>query len=433
MEDFPTDSSEKQITLKNKNRFLRGNFFASWLQSRQQINQAESLTNKEDEEDDEKKETKQNGFLNKLVKHVRGMFKKQVKIDLLPDKVETYNSETSAPLTEINNETNESDAEMKRILNTPEHSQDKEIIEGGLLPVSADAIQRYQNESETQDVNNSSRLETRLPVPMYSSILKSENVTLTKPEVNESAQSNRPDQRESIDNQALSTGEILQRRQEKRLKREVTFLKKEAVSAKKERQVVKKQQKDFQRKLIRQEQINQEVFNKPFPKTEQYLNNIPNKSSAEQISEPNKLTNISSSLKPNRDILPELQNNKIKELVNSDSDILPEVIQHKVEAAAEHNIPIENLYERRHEIKDEQPLDSYFAAKSSDNVSQLSNQYIRLQKGYGRLSQAVLNKQKSQLADESSQNSIPYKQAIQSGFWSGVVVCIFLIIILLIN
>ncbi len=422
MEDFPTEPSDNETTTTSKRRFLRGNFFASWLQHRQLSRQSETLSNdnENDEETYEKKDTKQSGFLNKLVKSVRGLFKKQIRLDLLPVSVA---ADRSIPYAE----------RIKSEVPTPETNQNEEYIEGGLLPVSDDAIRRYQSETEPQDENGLGDYEISNPELSPVPALVQKQETDDKLKVDNYVESSTSELRETSNSQALSTGEILQRRREKRLKREVSRLKREAVSAKKERQTVKKQQKDFQEKLVRQEQINQEVLNRRLPKLEQSPSELPQVSRIEQLPKPYKIADEIPSLKPSRDILPELQSEKIKELVNSKAGVRPEIILRKVETAAEHNIPIESLYERRHEIKDEQPPESYVAAKSSGAASALAAQYNRLRQAYAHSNLRTVTPLIPQPSPKTTQNSNLYKQAAQSGFWGGVAVCILLIIILLIH
>lgn len=104
---------------------------------------------------------------------------------------------------------------------------------------------------------------------------------------------------------------------------------------------------------------------------------------------------------------------------------------HKVEEAAERNIPIESMYERSHEIKDERPPKTSIITGLSAAASSIAGTYDKLRQLYGQRVKTAAAALKVQPTPKPSTDRGLYKQAAQSGFWTGLVLCIFLLIMLI--
>lgn len=114
----------------------------------------------------------------------------------------------------------------------------------------------------------------------------------------------------------------------------------------------------------------------------------------------------------------------------SPEDIPPEVVLEQVEAAAEKDIPIEAVFEKRHEIKDEPDEKDKRSDTSLNNIGQLSEQIANLAKTTAQMSK--LQSHKPAKSEAKSPKSM-YAQAVTSGFWTALVILAFLGVLLLIN
>src|SRR5207244_3446810 len=100
----------------------------------------------------------------------------------------------------------------------------------------------------------------------------------------------------------------------------------------------------------------------------------------------------------------------------------PEEVLQRVETAAEQNLPIEQLYERRHEIKDDSTKQP---ASSTVSKAGKEPRYAAppIPPPYNPMPTL-----KQQLA--SARNAIMeqemYRQAVASGFWGGIAIVILM-------
>jgi hypothetical protein len=110
--------------------------------------------------------------------------------------------------------------------------------------------------------------------------------------------------------------------------------------------------------------------------------------------------------------------------------VKPEVILEKVAEAAEHNAPLEKVYERRHEIKDEPTKFNTMIGGSAVSISTVLASTMQ--------QSALTDKDRKELArltekaHRSNEKSL-YKQAAVSGFWAALIILVSLATILFVN
>ncbi len=110
----------------------------------------------------------------------------------------------------------------------------------------------------------------------------------------------------------------------------------------------------------------------------------------------------------------------------------PEAVQERVEVAAEQNIPVEAIYERRHEKKD-QP---YEARNSNGGGSSGGNEPILLAEAIKARAAAQSAQASAASASKSGHLETPdhmYKNAVMTGIYGGVIVLVFIAVIVLIR
>lgn len=121
-----------------------------------------------------------------------------------------------------------------------------------------------------------------------------------------------------------------------------------------------------------------------------------------------------------------------KEFTVHDRNARPDVVLEQVELAAEKNIPIESLYERRQEIKDEQgdlaALSAHYGQHQPGGASPVSSVLDSPEFDKARV---VAEQARQPIA--ASQNRSVYKRAAKGGFWAAILVVIVLIAIALLR
>lgn len=114
--------------------------------------------------------------------------------------------------------------------------------------------------------------------------------------------------------------------------------------------------------------------------------------------------------------------------IKEDTPEKPEAVFKKVIAAAEHDDPIERSYERRHEIKDEAgaPLGTGSGPVSIGSIMAGMNDSLPAQPA-SRAHPAPSPRQNDITVQQNGPSM--YDQAVQRGFWGGVIVIIFVMLL----
>lgn len=215
---------------------------------------------------------------------------------------------------------------------------------------------------------------------------------------------------------ALAAIEALSRSREARTKKEISKMKKEAKSAKKERQEMQEHQKAFEKrldlKIKRTEKIKETKHGDIVQAPEIRLQ-------SKEYKEPTTPKEI------------HIDSKEYKELVEHQPHEKPEVVLERVEVAAEHNIPLESLYERRHELKDDafrQPLAKTTTLSSIGQKHKIKTPSVSLKDPMASLKQPA----SPQNQDVASQSTL-YKQAVVGGFWTAIVLLIAILTLVLLS
>ncbi len=110
----------------------------------------------------------------------------------------------------------------------------------------------------------------------------------------------------------------------------------------------------------------------------------------------------------------------------------PQAVLEKIEVAAEQDIPVEAVYERRHESK-EREMDYHSAARGGPTSSQ-HDAILLAEAIKQRLAAepAATGNRATPYQQASPQQPDLYKTAVKNGFWAGVVVLIFAVVAFLI-
>jgi hypothetical protein len=108
----------------------------------------------------------------------------------------------------------------------------------------------------------------------------------------------------------------------------------------------------------------------------------------------------------------------------------PEAVLARVENAADQNIPVEAVYERRHEVKDQPPFEG---GGGSGGPSQAQTPILLA----NALKDRLASVQAASAAAHSEQSSVKspdlYKQAVKRGLWGATVLLIFIAILFVIG
>jgi len=115
------------------------------------------------------------------------------------------------------------------------------------------------------------------------------------------------------------------------------------------------------------------------------------------------------------------------EIKEPELPVRPDVVLEKVVEAAEKNAPIEKLYERRAEVKDEPSKFSSHVASGPVPISTVLSQSVQQSalddKARKQLAKAVRN------AHQSNEGGM-YKKAAVSGFWAALIILVTLTVVL---
>ncbi len=435
---MPDDGNDEK-TPKRWRKFLPGNFLGNYLRDRDKT----KVKNQQPEEDDKEEfypeKTKRFRLLDKLQKQFSRGFRRFIGLDIVPVVASGSNLNVDTPElnSSINLFPNNDLLTVSELNNAPKHQE--EGIDDGVLPISKEAIKRYQ------ELHSISQTEADSSLP---NILSYE--TLTEPpertggaeapmQKAEVASTTYEQRNSNTKNGAVSVDEILQRRIRRRLRRDkraIRQLNKQAISTKQEQADIKRQQEDFGRKLSDREKLNQEVLNQQT--TAEQLSNLVYQSNQVEINSIEKLPPIYIAHEVNlseKTISSDLPPQEIKELISHPDSSKPEVIEHAVEKAADQNLAIENLYERRHEKKDEPAVIARSSTANQSPVPAAASFTTNGYQTYNHIQKAVTNTlpQAAKQKVQTLMNEDLYRQAAKSGFWTAIAICIlaFLAIIAL--
>ena len=141
-------------------------------------------------------------------------------------------------------------------------------------------------------------------------------------------------------------------------------------------------------------------------------------------------------ISPPTPVAPELHPLQFKELIEHkpESGKAEDVLE-RVEIAAKENVPIEQLYERRHEIKDESSsLTSGTRTGMGGGSERLEASSKRLAKTLESASMVMKDIASVVKPDQLTRNNPDlYQQSIKSGFWAAIVILVLIVLASLIK
>jgi hypothetical protein len=435
MEDKNQLPAEGELTSSKKKR--RGeDVFTSWLRRRNLPLEPDTATAAK-EEAPEVQEPKKPSLYERFNMAFKNPFRRQVEVAYASPLEDEPKRESFKPAPadwfEANTEENPTQI-LEAKDNLPEVNTTTSEGPEGLLLVSADEHQRQElkesieNRSRFANVGEANAASEPKP--------KKEVVEKTKV-VNESIDHPIKPTNEL----ALSTGEILRRQRERHLKRQVEKLKEQAKSTSKEQAEMIKNQQEFQRQLDERAKREAEIANQRLPKLERAVQTPAETKAAKanvqgeiDLTKNVEYTPVPLGQEAVLPKVPELQPDKLKEMVSAPPPERPEVILNTVEKAAEKNVAIESLYERRHEIKDEPKIaaQASYAAIGGAAASKQRQHGLNYQPPPAMAAAG----QPQPLMPRSPQGTSPqnlYKQAALSGAGTALLICLLLIIWILLS
>ena len=214
----------------------------------------------------------------------------------------------------------------------------------------------------------------------------------------------------SVEETVLSDGELRRQQREDSLRRQLVGLKMGTPNLETERQNITERQTAFGNEL---------------PGQRNQLTNL------NQEAQKNSNQHLVSDSESN---LGDIGEEGLKQLAVTSPEVKPAAIFDTAREAAEQNIPIEDMYERRHERKDES--DDAISTTVADNYqpSKLASQNVA-PVGYEAEPYLVESRLANQKLDPISKpiHVSLYKQAILAGFWTAIVLVLLGIVLLILS
>lgn len=438
MAEYLHNDDEDKEELPKRRNFLRGDFLSSWLRLQRQPTDIEiNIENDEDsEEDDDKTEEKKLSFSERLFRKLSRAFKNLISVEPVAEPALAYEASdaTVKELRHIDRTDKEnllSDDGETEYINVPLGSQNRET---DINPTS------YEEsiEKEPDEQVDAFDLAEHTIIPTGETPVQKAEI---KPDVDIDAKEpvdnfRKPPERNkfySTGSSAVSAGEVLRQRQEKKLKKEVIKLKEHIQDLETEQKTVKLQQEAFGRQLAKKYQerpknVQKPVLEKSILQPKPKVEFSPQNSIKERFKQPEE-TKKAPEVKESP-----LFTERFKELIATPTETQPNVIMEAVEQAAEQNAPIENIYEHRHEIKDRKD-DEYIVTKGGASG-------MSAKQGPANIS--LPQKEKVLFSERSSAARQPlsfvkptsndmYKQAVRGGFWTAIILIVMIGLLIIIT
>lgn len=428
MAEYLQSDDEDKEELPKRRKFLRGDFLSSWLRLQRQSTDTEVDKEKNEDTEDDESEEKKLSLSERLFRKLGKAFKNLISVEPVADTVLAYGA---ADITrpekvvlgkteseDLSSEDNETD-----YVNVPLGSHDREMSVD-ISSAETDIEQRPVETEENFDLAQQIVAPEEAP-PQKSEINPGVGIDAKEPVDHIEKSPERIGSSTTVSS-AVSAGEILRQRQEKKLKKEVIKLKENIQDLETEQKTVKLQQEAFARQIIKQQpqertkNSSTPKFEQPGPEPKPKVEFSPQKLSPEQ-DKPRIETKKSPEVKE-----APLFTEKFKELIATPTETQPDVIMEAVERAAEQNAPIENIYEHRHEIKDRKD-DEYIITKGA--APGMSAKHRPVSMPLPQREKVLFSERSSAVRQSLNSNIKPannnmYKQAIRGGFWTAIILVV---------
>ncbi|MGZ6004731.1 MAG: hypothetical protein ACXWLH_01125 [Candidatus Saccharimonadales bacterium] len=412
MEDYSPSSDEVEETPLQKRRFLRGNFLRSWLDRRDDDSEQKTATDESDSGHDKAWRP------GRLSDRLQKIFDSLIGLELIPQK-----------------ETADSPEDDRQDLPVSAEST-QAPQEEGVLAVSPDAQLRYYG-YELMDEPGLSDEEAEPEVEV-------DDIETDHPiEIRQAAMpgnSGGREQRAGVST-AEPVGEVLRRRQTDKLEKKVKRLKKQTKTIKKEQAEVVERQKDFAEQMAEQQKAQERFQKVTVPKMEKAREKL-----QERLDRTSQAVKTESSQRPTAELgqnrpvevktelygnfLPEQKSNEAPK--KTTNEIKPEELAISPEHSVGHKIISEKLFERRHEVMDRADSAKVDSSRASIDTNRLGPAPIYpppiLPAAHRTSSPAPIYN--PQMATPQAGTSM-YKQAMKTGFWSGIGLTAILLLVLI--
>jgi hypothetical protein len=216
---------------------------------------------------------------------------------------------------------------------------------------------------------------------------------------------------------AARAQEYLRAQRERRIKRDVRRLKYRSRHQVNRQKALEQRQKELEKQL--KEGMERESRTNIVPE----IVRIPQTISVERTPEKKMQSQLPAAL--------ELQPQEFRELVNPKPDATkPEEVLKRVEIAAKENVPIEQIYERRHEIKDESNKQAAAArAVIRGTAERLQDSSRRLARSIESTKDAIKDLANAAKPDQLTRdNPELYSQSMKAGFWAAVAILVLFLV-----
>jgi hypothetical protein len=216
---------------------------------------------------------------------------------------------------------------------------------------------------------------------------------------------------------ALNRNDNLSRSRDKKLKHESQKLKKRIVHTEQEQKTLQQEQKEFKAQV--EKELHRPVLEHLVEKQESQRKSLQeNRDMASRHSPEAKPSPAST---PEDQPVLQQRSEQLKTFAASREQDKPETVLHRVERAAEEDIPIEHAYERRHEIKDEgsAPVVASGQARSFSASAYAPVPMPPVTTAYAEQRGMPAANLVNPRQQPAQQNSI-YGGAVKSGFWTAI-------------
>jgi len=431
MEDFPSESANEEDKPFSRNQLsVRGAFKRTWFQ-RQKLSESawrEQIDKDATEEDEDtstekKKDSRSARLFERARRFIKsgfdGIFKDTLAIEPLPLAKSVSDSEN-------NTRTGVEQGQFSQV-NTAHSLANTEAGDRAVISNEDqtgdsrpdDELAAPANVSETSDSGAS---DTTLYIERPVEQLNEQDTTLSPESSYDYTIQKRPE--------ALITHqELTRKRREAQLRRDVADLKRRAQNVESEQREVERQERSFGRKLEEQQKAYEKLNKITLPKLEEARVKL---RSRIEMQPPKKVVNanlgpitlspkeVKFETAPAQLVMSKVETDKIKKITSNPEKFAPATIQQTVEQAAEQNIAIENIYEHRHEVKDEK-TQPHFSGRSYNGQQGTGHPQPPLPQHLKAPSLDAALPQKEQVAAlyDSNQATL-YKKAMKNGFWAAI-------------
>lgn len=416
MEDYSPTPDEVEETPLKKRRFLKGNFLRSWLEHRDETEDSSSTVGPEVNE-----EAPEDWRPQRLSDRLRQVFDNLVNMEVVPE---------AEPARSYEDRAEEAQADSQEL--PQEEDEDFE----GLLAVSPDAQMRYHG-YEAMDEPGLEEEEAVAPKPLRHP-LDAAPITAVDSYDHGRGPARSQTSSEQGSRSAEPIGEVLRRRKAERLEKRVKRLKKQSRTLRREQAELKDKQKEFEKELAEKQKAQEKFEKVTVPNMEKARQRLQQRLEAQpQVAGQEVNSKLSEKVPPKVEVKSEA-----KTEVNARPEVIYEYSRPKVELPAQEiekakereeapQIVRERDFERKHEVKDQAgTTKSLYGTATGPTYSRLASRATYNSSSHVR-AMPFSNPESINNPPSYPPGSSMYKQAVKTGFWSGLGLTVILLLVLM--